>query len=696
MYRKYWEAGYSVIPVKGKRPFINDWSRFCVKAATEEEIDAWEEKYKLPEYGVGLCCGPASNIDALDWDTESPDLKMLIPISPIIRYGSKGGMSLFRHNPTMKSAKKDRNNLGPNKDKAKEGVEFLSTGRMFVLPPSIHPDTLKPYIWRTLDTLDNYASNDLPMLKQDDVDEILGYIQEFNNTTTLRTSPGGRNNRLTQIACAIICSNSWKTNEEIAQEIYDLDQKEHARPYFSDKEEMYYQRSGGNASLAALLFVKGNRKRLIDKGLATISIPIIVRGEKTKPVVIPDFPSSSGLIDTIKKSIMRVSRSSGQDELATGAALAICSTLASNRFHISGVPAITHQYIMCVARTGKGKGAALKIADKLFGSHQLKKYNLGGLSNYSSNAAFVEHLKEQRSRLDILDEFGSTLKGMAGGSDLKKEMESLFCSIYSNAGDYFKGHNTKGQNGQGACYSPAVTIFANIQENILVENATRGLIESGFLPRFMYFSANEDTDRNPHYLTSFDVEPIAKECERIFPWYKYESVLPDGQIVTDLGEIEPRRKPLIIGPDVLKYRDNIDNDFYEKDRESIKRGDVLGAAFLTRQFENLNKIAIVNAICSDRNEILKDDYDYAFNVTFACLTRATGYLKVMGSSSILEKNMNKILNVLDKKGALSKKDMSRFSNLYGNDFKQAFSALNDQGLVGNADGAPNKYAKVEH
>jgi hypothetical protein len=624
---------------------------------------------------------------------------MMIPLSPIIRYGSKGGMSLFRHNPTMKSAKKERDNLGPNTEKSKEGVEFLSTGRMFVLPPSIHPDTKKPYIWRTLDTLDNCSAIDLPMLNQSMVDEIFNFIAGFKNTTKSGTSTigsVGRNNRLTQVVCAAICSSGWKTDEEIAREIYDLDHKEHNKPYFSDKDEMYYQRSNGNASLAALLFVKGNRKRLIEKGLATISTPMIVLGEKPKPMVIPDFPSSSGLIDTIKKAIMRVSRSSGQDELATGAALAICSTMASNRFHLMGAPAITHQYIMCVARTGKGKGSALKIADQLFGSHQLKKYNLGGLSNYSSNAAFVEHLKEQRSRLDILDEFGSTLKGMAGGSDLKKEMEALFCSIYSNSGGYFKGHNTKGQNGQGACFSPAVTIFANIQENILVENASRGLIESGFLPRFMYFSANEDTDRNPAYLNSFDVEPIARECERLFPWYKLESVRPDGSIETDIGNIEPYREPLTIESEVIIYRDSIDNDFYEKDREIIKRGDTLSAAFLTRQFENLNKIAIVNAICSDRRQILKSDYDYAFNVTFACLNRAKGYLTVMGSSSLLEKNMNKVINVLDKKGALSKKDISRFSHLYGNDFKQAIVALIDQGLIGIPSDAPNKFIKIEH
>jgi len=691
MFRKYWERNLSVIPVKGKRPFLPGWSKYCDVLPTEAEIDEWERLYKFPEYGVGLCCGRASKLIFIDWDTESPDIKSLVPLSPVIRVGAKGGGSAFQFNEKIPSIKVERDNLGTNKHlKEKEGVEFLTTGRMIVLPPSIHPDTKKSYFWQTLDTLDNYDVCNLPVLHLENVNEIVNHIKCFANTTkdgkNLNLSEennltGSRNGRLTQVVCAIIAQHSYKSDEEIAKEIYEHDEREFgAKAYFKAKDRQHNQKARGNASLAALYFVKEHRERMIKKGLATRTEIITVGGDavlKTSPA---PFPESDGLIHAIKESIMRCSRSSGQDELATGAAIAICSTLASNRFHIGGVAALTHQYIMCVARTGKGKGAAVKVANGLFMGEELAKYNLSGLSNYSSNAAFVEHLAEQRSRLDIIDEFGTILKGLSGGSDLKKEMEGFFCSIYSDK--HFKGHNTKGQNNQGKCIYPAVTIFANVQDTTLMNYATSSMLESGFLARFMHFSAREDTPINPTYLDALDLSEIGKECARIFPFYKLECVAPDGSIITDIGSIEPRREPLVMDRSVKSYKFEMDEFFYNRDQNMLRADNRAEATLQTRQFEMLERLAITNAVCCDRRELLNKDYDYAFAVVSACLERSKGYYSIVGSNSKFEREAQKILSAVRKAGKVSHSKLLRNSHMNSRDFQSIIATLLERQSIG--------------
>lgn len=687
MLRKLWERNLSVIPVEGKKAFLSNWTRYCTELPTEAEIDLWESMYQLPKYGIGLCCGPASGITGIDWDTESPDIKILIPPSPVVRFGAKGGLSLYRYNPNIVNTKQDRDNLGPNKNKKYEGVEVFGSGKQFVLPPSIHPDTRQQYRWITPDTLENFNVSDLPEITQEEIDILMSYIRKFPKTDNGKNlneawsnSASSRNERLTQVICAMMCQDSTKKDEEFAEEIYKLDLKEYSNPYFSDPTRQHNKKARGDAKLAALYFVREHRERLIKKGLTSRMETIVVKDFTVVKKAPNPFPESDGLIHAIKSAIMRCSRSGGQDELATGAAIAICSTLAANRFHIEGRPAITHQYIMCVARTGKGKGAAVKIANALFYSDELKKYNLSGLSNYSSNAAFVEHLPTQRQRLDLIDEFGTILKGIGGNNDLKKEMEGFLCSIYSDF--HFKGHNTKTNNKQGACVYPAVTIFANIQRTTLVNLATKSMLETGFLTRFMNFSAKEDTDINPNYLDAIDVTDIARECARIFPYYPMETVNTDCSITTDIGSIEPRREALTIGNNVIKHRNAMDRLFYEKERELFKYEKFVEASLHTRQFEMIERLAITNAVSCDRREITCDDYDYAMRIVSTCYEHSSDYYRLIGSENREDRDLQRVFQIIKKHGKIARKDLMPRSHLLRANLDRVLTTLIEMEHIG--------------
>lgn len=136
----YWQAGYSVIPVNGKRAFLPNWSQFCERLPTQEEIENWCRHY--PNCNIAICMGSASGIIALDYDNdvegEHAEIIAQVPDSPVKKKGAKGFSAFYRY-----SSEKSRS----FPVKGVTSLDVLSTGKACVIPPSVHPDTGKPYVW---------------------------------------------------------------------------------------------------------------------------------------------------------------------------------------------------------------------------------------------------------------------------------------------------------------------------------------------------------------------------------------------------------------------------------------------------------------------------------------------------------------------------------------------------------------------
>ena len=138
---KYWACNIPVIPlmVMQKRPFFQGWQQFCTRMPTDEEQQQWLTLYQ--KNNIGLPLGPQSGLicvdfDYLDKDVETAVLRVLPP-APWVRVGKKGFVRAYRYNNTSPSKIIDCD--------GKTVVEILSTGNQVVLPPSIHPETLRPY-----------------------------------------------------------------------------------------------------------------------------------------------------------------------------------------------------------------------------------------------------------------------------------------------------------------------------------------------------------------------------------------------------------------------------------------------------------------------------------------------------------------------------------------------------------------------
>ncbi|MGF1506031.1 MAG: bifunctional DNA primase/polymerase [Anaerolineae bacterium] len=131
----YHAAGFSVLPLRGKVPVVR-WRTYQQRRPTAEEIRCWSDTGLFTN--VGLVCGAVSgNLVALDFDTPraygvfQARFPTLASSRTVLTGG--GGWHIYLRvaslPPSMRGA----------------GIELRSTGQQVVAPPSIHPDTGRPY-----------------------------------------------------------------------------------------------------------------------------------------------------------------------------------------------------------------------------------------------------------------------------------------------------------------------------------------------------------------------------------------------------------------------------------------------------------------------------------------------------------------------------------------------------------------------
>ncbi|MEE4454756.1 bifunctional DNA primase/polymerase [Novosphingobium resinovorum] len=125
---------------------------------TPAEQTDWLSSY--PTNNIGLPLGAQSRLGMIDIDTDDEQviatIKSLLPATPWERRGKKGMALAYRWN--------GQRNF---KIKGVDGtmlVEHLSEGNQVVLPPSIHPDTARPYtatanLWEVLDDIPELPSD---------------------------------------------------------------------------------------------------------------------------------------------------------------------------------------------------------------------------------------------------------------------------------------------------------------------------------------------------------------------------------------------------------------------------------------------------------------------------------------------------------------------------------------------------------
>lgn len=141
---KYWDTNLTVTPIpKGTKRGINKWQHFIDQVPSEANQKAWLENYA--QDGIGLLAGKKvrdnKKLIAIDCDDDRYIDFIVRLFGPVVS-GKKGkkGITLF----VLAELNVEHTIINAGKNR----IFDILVRKCCVLPPSLHPDTGKPYQWK--------------------------------------------------------------------------------------------------------------------------------------------------------------------------------------------------------------------------------------------------------------------------------------------------------------------------------------------------------------------------------------------------------------------------------------------------------------------------------------------------------------------------------------------------------------------
>lgn len=235
--QNYYDSGLSVLPVhpEKKSCFIKGWTeKFSHNFPSEKDQELYIKKYD--DHDIGLACGKSSGIIAVDFDYEgmadAETIERLIigalPITPCIKKGSKGWTRFYRFDGEVQNIGIDRFGI--------RMVDILSTGRLTVLPPSLHKHGMQ-YTWIGSQELLDCDDSELPYLYNNHVSQLSEISQYDNSIFKEIVEKKARHDAI--VGFILRYSDQAKDLDDLIQETLQADIELHKDepkgPYLSDK-----------------------------------------------------------------------------------------------------------------------------------------------------------------------------------------------------------------------------------------------------------------------------------------------------------------------------------------------------------------------------------------------------------------------------------------------------------------------------
>lgn len=498
--RKYYESGYQPIPIlpNTKDAFLGGaqshkhWSENRIP---EKMIDAWEARF--PNHNIAIVLGSAGKLMCLDIDCEDPELLKLIPPTPVIRKGRPGraGAFFYKHSKNIHN----RN--------FKDVLEFLTRGRYIMAPPSIHPDTNKPFEWAGPETLLSVDPEYLPEISTEEMEAIIKCCEKIvTRNKSFADESGkteGRNNALrAQVTAAF---HKGKSEFEVFEEIYEYDQRNHRPPLFSDPTENTRASTEDDFKKNAMRFVKSNFKTQF--GLGPQELPnhddaieisfaedlFEEKMEESRYKTIERPPE--GAIKMMAEEMDGINFVVNPN-LHLGAAFINASALCAGRFKTQfDSPSL---YAMLIAGSSSGKDVAIKSSSIIFKQdEEMRKFNLYGPSDFSSAVASFKNFPWKRYQVCALDEASSFMRKCTNSNTALPDVIKIIIELWSIGDSYFDLpeaiYRAKYITG---CYGPIMNLIIAIQKSMFIESQTKDLLSSGFFSRCLFFMGNDHPELN--------------------------------------------------------------------------------------------------------------------------------------------------------------------------------------------------------
>ena len=619
MFQEYSERGLSVFPCakESKLSVIKNWQRFCKNKPSEKEIEEWEAQAQQKKYNVAVACGPASDLIVLDIDTDDPDIVSKCPPSPIRRKGKPDREArFFRFSKDIPSRKFTR-----PQDKA-PSIEILTTGRYCMLPPSIHPDTKKPFIWVNSQF---ESTKDLPFLTLQQIQDIQISVQgdqthnvvplkgTFMNEDSQRDSPHGSHNRLIRLSYVLI--KKGFTIDDAVDELLEYDVKHHKPiPYFEDKTRGADAKDDPRTN-AERFFI--NIKHHVQRGDVQIPNAIEEEVNNEQNQIISDvrenvkratdeknaaYPPAGGVLDLFRKNVSLLARCQKSDDLGLCGALSYMAVLASNRYQYfdSAYPINPNLYCMALARSGVGKDVPAKLLKNL-----LKHTNLLGIGAYRSGGAMIHNLHLQQNRLDIISEASSLLAMLQDKSTFVRDQAEILQDLFTSSHSFYSGFKNMTKGIVGRCNRPHVSFFATTTPHDFEQEVDQALAHKGLLPRCITFVCHDPGDFNNPLENLKAINEFKTKLDDFNDWFFDEEsggpvLLDEGKMLPfeghKSGKDDPEHYGMLYTPREVLMNDKarkLRQEFDQETYEWARRSSAFEQAFINRFNMIASKLALL-------------------------------------------------------------------------------------------------------
>jgi hypothetical protein len=524
----YLKAGYSVTPGRGKKPLIKEWSKYCERLPTLEEVQEW---CNFPEANIDICLGEASGIIALDFDSIDPELikqiEYLLPDSPVERRGSKGWVRFYQYSGEPTQVLSTTNSEG----KKEVVLELLSTGKKVTIAPSIHPLGM-PYVW-TKKPLLEVNKKDLPKMPPMLFAHLSSKIKilESNVFSSVQKTESGRNSELSKLCSQLIAEQI--DVDTAVQRLMDHDKEQNEVPLFSDISENrtsipFINASKFYVSHLESINLKREREHLHPELPVRSLIQMLGPASEIKKVVALPMPKASGTLGMIQEYIMERSFVE-QPVFAMSSSLVFLATLVSRKLTFQNVT--PNIYALNIADSGSGKDICQQSIKTLLAAANAR--HLIGAATYPSEASILVNLATQPSRIDIIDEASSFLKSASsGGAAYQTGIGDLLCELYSCSNDHYLGKILASDGGKrvGECQRPHLNILCSTTYKGLSEAINHSTLEKGLFARFLTFFGEND---KPAKRIKKAVGIPSDLIDSLQHWVKFENPLANGNITNN-------------------------------------------------------------------------------------------------------------------------------------------------------------------
>jgi len=681
VYLKYYEAGYVPIPIvpNSKKPAIKGWNEWADNGIPRSEVEKFEEKFPIAKgYGIGIVCGRASNLVVLDIDTNDPTILQSCPASPVRRRGKTGEARFFQFNPELCN----RSFTAKNKDGVKVGgIDILVDRKYIIVPPSIHPDTGKPFFWLSSEDLFDLSAGELPHFTAENTDhcgQLMGHdnVTEFGNVELKgnyespdnKRSPHGSYLRLKALACGLVAECS--TIDVAVAKLLGYDGSHHGSiGYFTDARSHadFGADPFSNAARFYANILKSVNQTRIRKGLqpqvpdSEPRVEIDISQLESALPVSKDFvryPEPRGLMQEFV-AYCELMGKGRQDALALGGGLALMGALCSNRFRseIRGLWVSPNIYVLNLGHSGFGKDVSQRLLDDL-----LSDTTMVGSANYRSGSAIVQDLPKQQSRIDIIDECSLLLKAMNSDNVYQKEMVEILSLLFSRASSKFNGISSVNHGARhGAVWNPHLSILGSTTPAGFRESVNAAMASKGLMPRFITFYQKEvgrwkekcdlGEARATRERLVQGVASVLSIDQRTHPQFSPKTNYLAGRQGAGHKDLDQgvRYDPIMVPFSAEAEALYLD---YEKQihTRSAKDPEAFESPFYGRFAELAAKVALLDAISLGRNTIEADGFEWSRDLLAVCWKNVKALYEFTSAENKLEQHHLRMVRLISDAG----------------------------------------------